>query len=52
MNKYVEKQKEKNEKLKRWLVDCLTEIYGDLEEKEKENLCKYGETLKVIKYER
>jgi len=42
----------KNEKLGRYLVSWLTEIYGDLEEKEKEDLCKFRRTLEVIKYER
>jgi len=52
MDKDVEKQKEKTEKLGKYLVSLLTEIYGDLEENEKENLCKYGGTLKRIKHER
>jgi len=42
----------KNEELGKYLENLLEKIYGNLEEKEKENLYKYGETLKVIKYER
>jgi len=52
MDKDMKIQKGKNKELGKYLVDCLTEIYRDLEEKEKENLCKYGGTLKVIKYDR
>jgi hypothetical protein len=51
MNKDMEKQKIRNEKLERYLVDYLTEIYGDLEPKEQEELCKMGDELEVIKYE-
>ena len=50
MNKDVEKQKEKNEKLGGDLVDFLVEIYGDLKKKEKEKLCRKSESLEVIKY--
>ena len=42
----------KNEELGKYLENLLEKIYGDLEEKEKENLYKYGRTLKVIKYDR
>jgi len=51
MNEDIKKQKERNEKLGKYLENLLVNIYGDLEKREKENLCKFVSELEVIRYE-